>query len=1022
MKKKLLFTAVVVAAMSGAMVPVLALQNSAETEAGFMASEAGEEDEAVYTDVTTEFVVNASCTVDGGWSRDPQNASRFFVVDSRDLDSEIYAGKGVEFWTGHETPAKNCDLIYQDITGLPNGTYRLTAFAMGRYQTPDENDVDQCGNGLYLFANASETKVTSNVWGKFSTTVKVTENKLRIGLRAKSDNNNNWLVISQVVLEYQGDALLGYYQNKLSEKIDYAHSLGEQYANDKSVPTPCSDKLKELLYAEYSNIEECKAAIAVVDQQIDEVNTMKTALANIYQSSKSYAEGLLTQLVSDEPNKSMLTKAIEDSYTSVMATSNLDELKTVRNTLLDACKSFYDSSTGIADGAQNLDVTPFVVVNPGFDDKNIDGWTSDYVPDLTYGMPNYWGNFGLFDFYQDVKVPNGVYYLSVQEHSNIGDKSELYIQGSDGRKAVNMNWNHGGTVDGAVNDWAIDEERNRLRTAELLVVDGQVRIGVNHYRQYNGIFFFDNFRLVLVDRGLDEIKALYEQQKEEANKIDRESLLDGYNNSLDNALKLPTTSVDEYYTAYTTLKKVISDCNNSSTTITTIDELIKECDSYLGNSIAPTEVKDALSDMLEQARDYETMATAEEILECAENLELTRRSFVEQAIPTKDVQFDMTYLIKNPDVTGLPKGPVSSFGWVSSTNSGSNNFNNNGDPSQFYESYQNGAFGAGSWVLYQPVHMTAGSYKMTLKAFGTNANGAGSGPLVASVYAGETKGESITDGKTLDNTYSVNFNVSADCEMNLGVRMDEGNGANWVGANDMKLYKLAPETMALKETDEVYNVEADTYTNVTVDRVLKADSKWNTFCVPFAMTADQLKENKITEVRKLESVTKNGESVVLNFSEPVTEIEAGVPYIVKADEPISQIIVNGVVVKAAAPQPLTVDNVSMQGNYASMTITGDNYFISNNKFYRAADKTITVNGFRAYITFSDAQAAGINTMFINIDGEVTAIDEAVEDVSDELVNVYTMNGVCVKAGVKASEALNGLQRGTYIVNGKKVIK
>lgn len=1022
MKKKLLFTAVVVAAMSGAMVPVLALQNSAETEAGFMASEAGEEDEAVYTDVTTEFVVNASCTVDGGWSRDSQNASRFFVVDDPALYSDVYASKGIEFWTGHEAPAKDCDLIYQDITGLPNGTYRLTAFAMGRYQTPDENDVDQCGNGLYLFANDSEIQVTSNVWDKFSTTVDVTDNKLRIGLRAESDNNNNWLAISQVVLEYQGDALLDYYQNKLSEKINYAHSLGEQYASDKSVPTPCSDKLKELLYAEYSNIEECKAAIVAVDQQIDEVNTMKTALANIYQSSKSYAEGLLTQLVSDESNKSMLTKAIEDSYTSVMATSNLDELKVVRNTLLGACKSFYDSSTGIADGAQNLDVTPFVVVNPGFDDKNIDGWTSDYVPDLTYGMPNYWGNFELFDFYQDVKVPNGVYYLSVQEHSNIGDKSELYIQGSEGRKAVNMNWNHGGTVDGAVNDWAIDEERNRLRTAELLVVDGQVRIGVNHYRQYNGIFFFDNFRLVLVDRGLDEIKALYEQQKEEANKIDRESLLDGYNNSLDNALNLPTTSVDEYYTAYTTLKKVISDCNNSSTTITTIDELIKECDSYLGNSIAPIEVKDALSDMLEQTRGYAAMTTAEEILKCAENLEITRRAFVEQAIPTNDVQFDMTYLIKNPDVTGLPKEPVSSFGWVSSTNSWSNNFNNNGDPSQFYESYQNGAFGAGSWVLYQPVHMTAGSYKMTLKAFGTNANGAGSGPLVASVYAGETKGESITDGKTLDNTYSVNFNVSADCEMNLGVRMDEGNGANWVGANDMKLYKLAPEIMALKETDEVYNVEADKYTNVTVDRVLKADGKWNTFCVPFAMTAEQLTENKIKEVRKLESVTKNGESVVLNFSEPVTEIEAGVPYIVKVGEQVSQVVVNGVVVKAAAPQTLTVDNVSMQGNYASMTITGDNYFISNNKFYRAADKTITVNGFRAYITFSDAQAAGINTMFINIDGEVTAIDEAVEDVSDELVNVYTMNGVCVKAGVKASEALNGLLRGAYIVNGKKVIK
>ena len=1022
MKKKLLFTAVVVAAMSGAMVPVLALQNSAETEAGFMAGEAGEEDEAVYTDVTTEFVVNASCTVDGGWSRDPQNASRFFVVDDSRLYSEVYKSKGIEFYTKPEAPVKNCDLIYQDITGLPNGTYRLTAFAVGRNQTAGKNDI--CDTGLYLFANESETRVTSNVWGKFSTIVEVNDNKLRIGLRAGDDNNNNWLVISQVVLEYQGDALLGYYQNKLSEKIDYAHSLGEQYANDKSVPTPCSDKLKELLYAEYSNIEECKAAIVAVDQQIDEVNTMKTALANIYQSSKSYAEGLLTQLVSDEFNKSMLTKAIEDSYTSVMATSNLDELKVVRNTLLGACKSFYDSSTGIADGAQNLDVTPFVVVNPGFDDKNIDGWTSDYVPDLTYGMPNYWGNFGLFDFYQDVKVPNGVYYLSVQEHSSIGDKSELYIQGSEGRKAVNMNWNHGGTVDGAVNDWAIDEERNRLRTAELLVVDGQVRIGVNHYRQYKGIFFFDNFRLVLVDRGLDEIKTLYEQQKEEANKIDSESLLDGYKNSLDNALNLPTTSVDEYYTAYTTLKKVISDCNNSSTTITAIDELIKECDSYLGNSIAPTEVKDALSDMLEQARDYETMATAEEILECAENLELTRRSFVEQAVPTGNVKFDMTYLLTNPDVSGMNAGHVD--GWYCDYIGGKNFtvcVNQPGACGQtgldrFFEAYCHaGAFPENTWVIYQKANIPVGHYEMTAYAFASNA-------AKSALYAGENKGDEITSAVLTPG--KVEFTQNEGKELKLGIKTEAGNQTKWFGMNCMKLYKTAPETMALKETDEVYNVEADKYTNVTVDRVLKADGKWNTFCVPFAMTADQLKENKITEVRKLESVKKNGESVVLNFSEPVTEIEAGVPYIVKVGEQVDQvdqITVNGVVVKAAEPQPLTVDNVVvMQGNYASMTITGDKYFISNNKFYRAAGKTITVNGFRAYITFSDAQAAGINTMFINIDGEVTAIDEAVEDVSDELVNVYTMNGVCVKAGVKASEALNGLQRGAYIVNGKKVIK
>ena len=38
------------------------------------------------------------------------------------------------------------------------------------------------------------------------------------------------------------------------------------------------------------------------------------------------------------------------------------------------------------------------------------------------------------------------------------------------------------------------------------------------------------------------------------------------------------------------------------------------------------------------------------------------------------------------------------------------------------------------------------------------------------------------------------------------------------------------------------------------------------------------------------------------------------------------------------------------------------------------------------------------------------------------VDVYTLNGVCVRRGVAEASALNGLQRGVYVVNGKKIIK
>ena len=41
---------------------------------------------------------------------------------------------------------------------------------------------------------------------------------------------------------------------------------------------------------------------------------------------------------------------------------------------------------------------------------------------------------------------------------------------------------------------------------------------------------------------------------------------------------------------------------------------------------------------------------------------------------------------------------------------------------------------------------------------------------------------------------------------------------------------------------------------------------------------------------------------------------------------------------------------------------------------------------------------------------------------DKLVDVYSILGVQVKSSVKQAEALDGLQRGIYIVDGKKVIK
>lgn len=60
---------------------------------------------------------------------------------------------------------------------------------------------------------------------------------------------------------------------------------------------------------------------------------------------------------------------------------------------------------------------------------------------------------------------------------------------------------------------------------------------------------------------------------------------------------------------------------------------------------------------------------------------------------------------------------------------------------------------------------------------------------------------------------------------------------------------------------------------------------------------------------------------------------------------------------------------------------------------------------------------------IDVDGELTDIDE-VEGLSykPQATDVYTLSGVKIKSGVSLTDPLKDLEKGVYIVNGKKFIK
>lgn len=89
-------------------------------------------------------------------------------------------------------------------------------------------------------------------------------------------------------------------------------------------------------------------------------------------------------------------------------------------------------------------------------------------------------------------------------------------------------------------------------------------------------------------------------------------------------------------------------------------------------------------------------------------------------------------------------------------------------------------------------------------------------------------------------------------------------------------------------------------------------------------------------------------------------------------------------------------------------------------YYAKQDGTSIANkAGKAYLALPVETAAGANVLKWDLDA--TGIENATADCEEMTVDVYTLSGVCVRSNVKAANALQGLHKGVYIVNGKKLV-
>lgn len=227
-------------------------------------------------------------------------------------------------------------------------------------------------------------------------------------------------------------------------------------------------------------------------------------------------------------------------------------------------------------------------------------------------------------------------------------------------------------------------------------------------------------------------------------------------------------------------------------------------------------------------------------------------------------------------------------------------------------------------------------------------------------------------------------------------------------------------TLDETKTDNV--IETYENANVTLQRTLSKDY-WNTFCVPFALDAEQVTQY-FGEGTQLRTYEGNCNDNIVYFA-TVDNIEAGKPYIMKPGNAVVQnptfdgvsMVATGLD-KNGNPQAVgDASTVQMKGIYNQIELKTDmtELFLGDNDlFYYPLDNVDarTIGGLRAY--FIVPQGTDIKKLRANLDGTPTSLG-TIFDTEESNAPVYNLQGQCV------GNSLRALKSGIYIQNGKKVV-
>ena len=242
-----------------------------------------------------------------------------------------------------------------------------------------------------------------------------------------------------------------------------------------------------------------------------------------------------------------------------------------------------------------------------------------------------------------------------------------------------------------------------------------------------------------------------------------------------------------------------------------------------------------------------------------------------------------------------------------------------------------------------------------------------------------------------------------------------------------------------------YTAETDkAYAKVTLKGRTFTQNQWTTLCLPFSVSASQMKATFGDGVQLVEMdhvTTTNNETydgttyfykTILMKNHVYNQmLVAGVPYLIKPAKTVTDATFENVYFPSTAVNAGTVsvaDNYTWRGTYGNVNTLGNgDYYVSGKtgQFKYYTTECHNSNNFRAYLDFNSSTGAKpvvFEAMSVGGEETTTGIEtikaEELDPTEFNTGAVYNLNGQMVSDN---SKDLNNLPAGIYIVNGKKYV-